>query len=194
MTKNENSKECEYCGSSVLVGTRKCQRCGEWLRPTAYVYVKRCFAIVGPIGVVISVLFAGYQIKKARLLDEANAMNLVQARFMEIDRLLMEKPEFSHLYVAIDDYQSTLNLVATPEGRKHLQEGQFVSYVFDVFEMEFLLCETYGLVPRGTDVSFRQFVTNPKVIEWWYEEDLRQWYSEDFREEVEKRMPKTVRK
>ncbi len=194
MSKEEQHNNCRYCGSEVAPSVRKCRHCGEWLRWTWKNSFKMTLEQAGRIGVVVSLILVVIQMNKSRLLEEVNAVSTVQSRYMEIDRLLLEKPEYSTLVVPVEDYESTVKLASSREGLRRLQEGQFIAYLLDAYEMEFYLRDTYGLYPRGTEFVLEKFVTNPKVIEWWYAEGLRQWYSDNFRTYVEGKMPKAPAK
>lgn len=190
MSKDEKRNACRYCGSEVVPGVQKCRHCGEWLRWTWKHGLKTTLEQGGRVVVIVSLVLAVMEMNKSRLLEQINAVNNVQSRYIELDRLLIEKPEYSSLFVPVEDYESTVKLASSREGARRLKEGQFISYAFDIFETEFFLRDTYGLYPKGTEFVFNKFVTNPKVIEWWYKEGLRQWYSEDFRGYVEGKMPK----
>ena len=194
MPKVAKDNTCRFCGSEIGPNVRKCRSCGEWLRSTWKNALKTNLELLGRIVVVVSLVVAVIQMRKSRLLDEVNAVNSVQSRYMELDRLLLEKPEYSSLIVPIEDYESTVKLASSREGLRRLQEGQFIAYALDAYETEFFLRDSYGLYPKGTEFVFDKFVTNPKVIEWWYKEDLRQWYSEDFRAYVERKMQKAPTK
>ncbi len=186
MAKRENSKTCRYCGSELASNVIKCRHCGEWLKLTP----KHVLETLGRLVVVISFVVGIWEVRQARELQEINAVNQVMARYIEIDRLLIDKPEFASLTVSAEDYSAMVELAKTKEGIRRVQEGQFVAYALDIFETEFFLRDSYGVYPEGTEFVLDQFLTNPKVIEWWYQEGLRNWYSEDFRNYVESRMAK----
>lgn len=192
-TENE-TLSCKYCGEDVRKTARKCKDCGEWLhwkwKWRTLDQIGRVLLLGSLVVAVVQMYVAVAQMRKSRVLDEVNAVNTVQSHYMEIDRLLLERPEYSSLIVPVEDYDSTVKLASSREGMKRLQEGQFIAYNLDAFEMEFYLWNSYGLYPKGSEFVFEKFVTNPKVIEWWYKENLRQWYSPDFKEYVERKMPR----
>jgi len=194
MAKEEKRSACRYCGSEVAAGVCKCRHCGEWLRWTWGHGFRTVLEMAGRIVVLVSLVFAVMEIQKSRLLQEVNAVNAVMSRYIELDRLLLEKPEYLSLVVPVEDYEATAKLASTREGTRRLQEGQFIAYALDMFETEFFLRDTYGLYPKGTEFVVNKFLTNPKVVEWWYTEGLREWYSEEFRDYVERRMPKAPAK
>ena len=187
----ENSDKCKFCGSSVQVRARKCKSCGEWLswRRTPSYFLER----LGGLVVLASFLLAMRGVHESQRLQEINAVSGVMARYIEIDRLLLDRPELEPLIVPAEDYPDALQLTKSKEGLHHIQEGQFVAYTLDIFEAEFLLRD-YGVYPRGSEFVIDKFLTNPIVIEWWYKEGLRQWYSEGFRSYVESKMAPQVRK
>jgi hypothetical protein len=190
VSKKEPSNNCRYCGSEITPSIAKCKHCGEWLQWTWKNDLKIYLEQAGRLVVVISLILAVIQMRKTRSLEEVSAVSSVQSRYMEIDRLLFERPEYTSLVVPVEDYESTVKMTGNREGLRRLQEGQFIAYVLDAYEMEFYLRDTYGLYPKGTEFVLEKFITNPRVLDWWYNENLRQWYSEDFRAYLEAKMPK----
>jgi len=177
---------CCYCGSEVQARIKKCPHCGEWIRWT----LRQTLEIAGRVVLLASFLLALWELRQSRELQEIQAVNNVMSRYIEMDRLLLEMPEFVALTVKTEDYESTRDLLKSKEGTQRLREGQFVAYSLDIFEAEFLLRDSYGVYPEGAEFVMDQFFGNPKVMEFWYKEGLRNWYSQDFREYVEARMPK----
>jgi len=193
MTETEKpaAKTCKFCSSGVGGRAKKCPHCGEWLTWSLRPYV-------GQISVVLSILLSAgslsWQMNSAKRIEEMRSVDQVLGRYAEIDRMIIERPELETAVVGAEDFADVLESVKTEEGRAQIRESEFIAYLLDLMEIEFIMREEYGTYPRGGEFVMDRVLTNPKIRTEWYENGLRNWYSDDFRKYVEGRIGALARR
>lgn len=110
--------------------------------------LKKSAELVGLIAVVVSLLFLGYEQKRANDIAEAEAIASMMAEFNGFVSLITSDDELWRIWSQGDaDYES----LSDDDKARY---AQLVSYVFNVYEMSFAYIEN-GLV----DDQFVQYFT-----------------------------------